>query len=312
MRQLYSNDSVFDSLGIFYAVISSTQGGWTWLSSEGRYMGATAYGNGDRKTNPYYAALKPIFSLQPEGRIYINRDLANWPRDIMHHPYTAELIRILGRADRASGHVEPGRGAARRGHRAQGEHAGAARQGGGDADGVRGRPHARHRTLHPLDRQRPAGADRRHRAQRARQHAAAGAFRRELLPARTGTTNAAASVGAAGAERCRRHHRRGLYGRLSRRLRHRADVRARLLLRRAAGRARHSRGAESAAGRGMDRADLGKKRACARAVRRLYGLHDRARRDLRALPGRRRDRPARARPSLDPGQSVQSEDARES
>jgi carbamoyltransferase len=96
MRRLYGNDSVFDSLGIFYAVISSTQGGWTWLSSEGRYMGATAYGNGDRNTNPYYAALKPILSLQPEGLIYLNRDLANWPRDIMHEPYTAELIRILG------------------------------------------------------------------------------------------------------------------------------------------------------------------------------------------------------------------------
>ena len=96
MRRLYGNDSVFDSLGIFYAVISSTQGGWTWLSSEGRYMGATAYGNGDRKSNPYYTALKSIFSLQPEGRIYLNRDLANWPRDIMHVPYTADLIRILG------------------------------------------------------------------------------------------------------------------------------------------------------------------------------------------------------------------------
>jgi hypothetical protein len=61
---------VFDSLGIFYSVISSTQGGWTWLSSEGRYMGATAYGNGDRKdrkTNPYYAALKPILALEPDG-----------------------------------------------------------------------------------------------------------------------------------------------------------------------------------------------------------------------------------------------------
>src|SRR5450759_4654110 len=96
MRRLYSNDSVFDSLGIFYSVISSTQGGWTWLSSEGRYMGATAYGNGDRNTNPYYAALKPILSLQPEGRIAINRDLSNWQRDILRKPYTAELIRILG------------------------------------------------------------------------------------------------------------------------------------------------------------------------------------------------------------------------
>jgi carbamoyltransferase len=96
MRQLYCNDSVFDSLGIFYAVISSTQGGWTWLSCEGRYMGATAYGNGDRKTNPYYAALKSIFSLQPQGRIFLNRDLANWPCSIVNKPYTAELIRILG------------------------------------------------------------------------------------------------------------------------------------------------------------------------------------------------------------------------
>jgi carbamoyltransferase len=96
MRQLYCNDSVFDSLGIFYAVISSTQGGWTWLSSEGRYMGATAYGNGDRKTNLHYAALKPILALLPEGRIALNRDLANWPRDLMNAPYSIELIRILG------------------------------------------------------------------------------------------------------------------------------------------------------------------------------------------------------------------------
>jgi len=96
MRRLYSNDSVFDSLGIFYAVISSTQGGWTWLSSEGRYMGATAYGNNNRKTNCYYAQLKTIFHLAPDGRILLNRDLANWPRNILHKPYTAALARILG------------------------------------------------------------------------------------------------------------------------------------------------------------------------------------------------------------------------
>jgi carbamoyltransferase len=96
MRPLYANNSVFDSLGIFYAMISSTQGGWTWLSSEGRYMGATAYGDNDRKSNRYYAALKSIFSLQSDGRIFLNRDLANWPRDMLHEPYTQELIRILG------------------------------------------------------------------------------------------------------------------------------------------------------------------------------------------------------------------------
>jgi carbamoyltransferase len=45
IRQIRSNGSVFDSLGMFYSVISSTQGGWTALSSEGRYMGAAAYGD---------------------------------------------------------------------------------------------------------------------------------------------------------------------------------------------------------------------------------------------------------------------------
>src|SRR6185436_19251555 len=54
LRCLRDNASFFDSLGIFYAVISSTQGGWTSLSSEGRYMGAAAWGDGDRLTNPYY------------------------------------------------------------------------------------------------------------------------------------------------------------------------------------------------------------------------------------------------------------------
>jgi len=96
MRQVFSNDSVFDSLGIFYSVLSSTQGGWTWLSSEGRYMGATAYGNTDRSTNRYYAALKPIFHLGPQGSVLLDRELANWQRDILRNPYSAALTQILG------------------------------------------------------------------------------------------------------------------------------------------------------------------------------------------------------------------------
>jgi len=43
-RRLSCNDSVFDSLGAFYSVISSTQGGWTWLSSEGRLHGRRGVG----------------------------------------------------------------------------------------------------------------------------------------------------------------------------------------------------------------------------------------------------------------------------
>jgi len=96
MTRRYCNDSVFDSLGLYYAVISSTQGGWTWLSSEGRYMGATAYGDNDRNSNPYYAALKDIFVLQKDGSVALNRDLANWPRSIVREPYTAALTEILG------------------------------------------------------------------------------------------------------------------------------------------------------------------------------------------------------------------------
>jgi len=95
MRELYCNDSMFDSLGVFYAIISSTQGGWTLLSSEGRYMGAAAWGNYDRTSNPFYAALRQILQLAPNGEVFVNRDLANWPRDI-GKPYTKALIDILG------------------------------------------------------------------------------------------------------------------------------------------------------------------------------------------------------------------------
>jgi carbamoyltransferase len=96
LRKLRCNDSTFDSLGLFYGVISATQGGWTWLSSEGRYMGAAGFGNGDRLTNSFYASLGRIFSLEPDGQVYLNRSLANWHRNIARKPYTAELIRILG------------------------------------------------------------------------------------------------------------------------------------------------------------------------------------------------------------------------
>ncbi len=96
MRQVRCNQSVFDSLGTFYGVISSTQGGWTWLSSEGRYMGAAAYGNADRETNAVYARLRQVLCLGPEGQVSLNRDLANWQRDLLGHPYTPELVDILG------------------------------------------------------------------------------------------------------------------------------------------------------------------------------------------------------------------------
>ena len=96
MRQLYCNDSMFDSLGAFYSVISSTQGGWTWLSSEGRYMGAAAWGDMNRASNPYYIRLKEVLDFGEGGEVRLNRALANWYCDPFDHPYKKPLIDVLG------------------------------------------------------------------------------------------------------------------------------------------------------------------------------------------------------------------------
>ncbi|MGA2292618.1 carbamoyltransferase C-terminal domain-containing protein [Bradyrhizobium sp.] len=96
MRRLYCNDSMFDSLGAFYSVISSTQGGWTWLSSEGRYMGAAAWGDMNRASNPYYRRLSEVLHFGGDGEVRLNRALANWYCDPFDHPYKAALIEILG------------------------------------------------------------------------------------------------------------------------------------------------------------------------------------------------------------------------
>ncbi len=96
MQRLYCNESMFDSLGAFYSVISSTQGGWTWLSSEGRYMGAAAWGDMDRASNPYYIRLKQVLQFGAGGEVKLNRALANWYCDPFDHPYKRGLIDVLG------------------------------------------------------------------------------------------------------------------------------------------------------------------------------------------------------------------------
>jgi carbamoyltransferase len=95
--RLLRKNGLIDSLGVFYSIISSTQGGWTILSSEGRYMGAAAYGDMDRATNRFYSGLRNIFRLDPDGNVYLNRSLANWCRDdMLRKPYTPELAAVLG------------------------------------------------------------------------------------------------------------------------------------------------------------------------------------------------------------------------
>jgi carbamoyltransferase len=96
MHPLYCNDSVFDSLGAFYSVISSTQGGWTILSSEGRYMGAAAWGDMNRASNPYYRGLRDVLHFGDGGEIKLNRAMANWYCEPFDRPYKAPLIDIIG------------------------------------------------------------------------------------------------------------------------------------------------------------------------------------------------------------------------
>jgi carbamoyltransferase len=94
---LYRNHAFFDSLGTFYSIISATQGGWTPLSSEGRYMGASAWGENDRQRNPYYAGLRQLLGLLPEGEVRLNRQLANWHRGGYAQPYSRTLQALLGK-----------------------------------------------------------------------------------------------------------------------------------------------------------------------------------------------------------------------
>ena len=96
LELLYRNEDIFDSLGGLYSMISSSQGGWTILSSEGRYMGAVAWGDSDRMTNPYYRKLREVFHFAPGGVVRLNRALANWPRRLLADPYTPALTTILG------------------------------------------------------------------------------------------------------------------------------------------------------------------------------------------------------------------------
>lgn len=91
-----SNESMVDSLGVLYSTLSSTQGGWPMLSSEGRYMGAAAWGDMNRLTNAYYMPLRQLLYFMPEGKVYLNRSFASWHTKGMLEPYTKALTRILG------------------------------------------------------------------------------------------------------------------------------------------------------------------------------------------------------------------------
>ncbi|WP_163711795.1 carbamoyltransferase C-terminal domain-containing protein [Mangrovibacterium lignilyticum] len=96
IERIRNYSGIMDSQGLLYAVISSTQGGWEPLSSEGRYMGASAWGDMNRLSNPYYKRLRQIVQFQGEGWVYVNRSLINYHKYGQVKPYAKSLIDILG------------------------------------------------------------------------------------------------------------------------------------------------------------------------------------------------------------------------
>jgi carbamoyltransferase len=96
LRCVRCNKSQTDSLGSLYAMISSTQGGWPPLYSEGRYMGATAWGDNNRMTNPFYRRLRQLVYFGSDGHIHINRRMANWHIYGEMRPYKKALQDVLG------------------------------------------------------------------------------------------------------------------------------------------------------------------------------------------------------------------------
>lgn len=96
LRCVHRNRSLFDSLGVLYSVLSSTQGGWTALSSEGRYMGAAAWGDQDRLTNPWYKRLRQLVYFGDSGEILVNRALWNVHIAGETDPYNDALRSVLG------------------------------------------------------------------------------------------------------------------------------------------------------------------------------------------------------------------------
>jgi carbamoyltransferase len=96
LRRVAHTPGICDSLGALYALLSSTQGGWPPLSSEGRYMGAAAWGDGDRRTNPYYPGLRAILQFGPDGRITLDRTMVNFFAAGRPTLYGPRLTALLG------------------------------------------------------------------------------------------------------------------------------------------------------------------------------------------------------------------------
>ncbi len=96
LRPLVGNRRLWDSLGHFYAFMSSSFGGWTLGAAEGRWMAAAAYGNSHRRTNRRYPAVRSLLRLSEGGRVEVNRELVNWHNAGARKPFAEASHELLG------------------------------------------------------------------------------------------------------------------------------------------------------------------------------------------------------------------------
>jgi Predicted carbamoyl transferase, NodU family len=135
----------------------------------------------NRASNPYYARLKQVLHFGQGGEIRLNRSMANWYADPFDHPYKPSLIEILGEPLRPDQLWNPDAVLRVEDIHHRPDTKDRSRQGGGDATGAGGRHYPRGGSSPARDGRQPAGADRGRGVERARQHAAARAFRRGLV-----------------------------------------------------------------------------------------------------------------------------------
>jgi len=100
LRRLFHHPGIWDSLGHFYAFLSSTFGRWPIGQSEGRWMAAAAFGSQDAERNPYYPLLRKLISVDHRGGLRIDRGLARWQlcgnRAPLRARFDAQLRGMLG------------------------------------------------------------------------------------------------------------------------------------------------------------------------------------------------------------------------
>ncbi len=96
LRRVFSNGSFWDSLGHLFGFLSSCYGGWPLGDAEGRWMAAAAYGDLDRRTNPYYRVLRRILHLGDKGALHVDRSLVNWHNRLEQKPFAPAMAELFG------------------------------------------------------------------------------------------------------------------------------------------------------------------------------------------------------------------------